>query len=188
MLIYQVFDFLKKELNSYFKNSKTWNEEKVSISGLSDKGASNGDSATNGLSLTLINITQESVMKNYNPASRSGNSFSRKSQPQTFYIDFLVSANNTQYEESLKILSEAILFFQSNSNFDHTNTPTMLEGVNKLSISIVDLSYHELSNIWGMLGSTHLPAILYRCRVVTFDADQVKEFTPSVSSGRLSDN
>ncbi len=186
MLIFHVLNFLKKELNSAFKNSQTWSEDKVVVSNLNTKGVATNES-NNGLVLTLVKITQEAVMKNYNPGTYSGGNYTKKAQPLTFYVDFMLSANNSLYEESLKLLSHAILFFQSNSSFDHTNSE-LFEGVSRLSLSIVDLSYHELSNIWSMLGGAQAPSVLYRCRLITFDANQVNEIVSSISSGGLSND
>lgn len=187
MLVYQVFDFLKNELNSHFRNSRRWNENKVVISGLGNKSGTTAESS-NTLSLSLIQISQEPTLKNYNPNTKNGLTFQKQSRPLTFHIDFILSANTLQYEESLKLLSEAILYFQSNSAFNHTQNSTLFDQIERLSISVLDLGFNELSNVWSMMGSHYLPSIIYRCRTITINSGQITEVTPGVSAGGLNSN
>lgn len=148
---------------------------------MSDDGAANADTADK-LILSLAQMSQEASLKNHIPRINGGGESGRANPPLSFNIDMLVSARCNKYEESLKLMSDAVLYFQANSYFDHSTHPGLSSEIQKISLSVLDMPYQDLSHLWGMLGGKYIPSVVYRARTVIFDADQVKEFVPRVSS------
>lgn len=185
-MIYYSLDFIKSQLNGYLKNLDRWGKTMVILSGLSEKN-SESSSQHDGIRLSLLNICQESTMKNQKPFRRSGIEFERSSPALSFNLDFLISANCSKYEESLKLLSDAINFFQSHNYFDHSRSPDLSDQIQKLSLSILDNDFSELSHFWSSHGATYLPSIAYRMRIVSFDGSDIKERIPAVSSHDIND-
>lgn len=148
---------------------------------MADEGSATTDIADK-LILSLAQMSQEASLKNHIPRLNNGNESGRSNPPLSFNIDILVSARCNKYEESLKLISDAVLYFQVNSYFDHSTHPSLSSKIQKISLSVLDMPYQDLSHLWGMLGGKYTPSVVYRARTVIFDADQVKEFVPRVSS------
>ncbi len=183
-MLHQSLAFIRDQLNIYFRNSARWSEEKVILSSLNSQ---NQDAAgeTDRIRLSVINIFQESTLINQSPLKRKGSDFERSSAPLSFNVDFLASANCSKYEESLKLLSDAISFFQVHHFFDHARYPTLGDQIRKLSVSILDADLGEMTHFWSVHGASYTPSIAYRMRLVTFESDQVKEVLPSVSGNAV---
>lgn len=79
------------------------------------------------------------------------------------------SGNN--YSESLKFLSSAVEFFQEHPILDHDNTPGLPPQIDKLTLSIEDLSISEMNNLWSIHSGRYLPSILYQVRMVCADCN-----------------
>jgi len=94
-----------------------------------------------------------------------------------------MTANFTgnSYPEALKFLSSTISFFQKNYVIDHQTAPEMDSRIEKLILDIENLSIQDLSNLWGALGGKYLPSIMYRVRMVAFDAEDITGRIPLVS-------
>lgn len=179
-MLYLSLSFLKEKLNTRLRNSKRWGEGKARISALSN--GSNGDADTiDSIKLTMINICQESSLKNVSNLSGSSGSFSRLNPPQSFNFDFLMSAHCGHYDESLKLLSDCINYFQSNNYFDHQNSPELPGVFEKLSLSILDVELSEIINFWNCHGANYVPSIAYRIRLLAFDGQEIQEEIPAIS-------
>ena len=96
----------------------------------------------------------------------------------------MVAANfsGRHYPDALKFLSNSVSFFQRNPIFDHSNTPDLESRIDRLVLDIENLSITDLSNLWGILGGRYVPSILYRMRMVTFNARDVISQTPPISA------
>ncbi len=183
-MLFHSLHFLKEKLNTHFKNSVRWDEGKVLLSSLSEAGKS--DSAKSDcVKLTLINICQESSLKNHNMRSRSGSDFERKAPKQSYNVDIMFSAHSGNYEESLKLLSETINYFQSSHYFDHSIAPDLPTGFERISISVLDSDLGDMLHFWSAHGSSYVPSIAYRVRLVTFDGGEIKELVPHVTGGKV---
>jgi hypothetical protein len=90
------------------------------------------------------------------------------------YVMLAANFNSANYAEALKFLSNAISFFQRQPVFDHQATPGMDERIDRLVLDIENLNVQDLSSMWGMLSGKYLPSVLYRVRVVTFDARDIR--------------
>ncbi|MEO9964768.1 MAG: DUF4255 domain-containing protein [Reichenbachiella sp.] len=183
MILFQTFDFLRSQLNSHFRTTQRWGEDKAVLSAVNNDDSSAAADASDKLVLSLAQLAQEATLKNHVPKINGKNSeFGRANSPLSFNIDLLVSARCSKYEESLKLISDAVLYFQANNYFDHSTHPSLAAEVQKISLSIIDLPYQDLSHMWGMLGGKYVPSIFYRVRTVIFDSSQVKAYVPRVSS------
>lgn len=182
MILYQTFDFLRSQLNSFFRSTERWSEDKAVLSAVMNEDGSASADTSDKLILTLAQMSQEVTLKNHVPRINGGAESGRANPPISFNFDILVAARCSQYEESLKLISDAVLFFQANSYFDHTTHPSLFEGIQKISMSVLDMPAQDLSHLWGMLGGKYMPSVVYRARTVIFDANQVKEFIPRVSA------
>lgn len=172
----------------YFRNTARWAEDKAIVSNIAGVQSGSDPEFSDKLLLTLAHLNVEYALFNQHGKVSNGEQFNRVPSPLTFNADLLFSASSNNYEESLKLLSDTIAFFQANHFYDATNSSGLPQGVQKLSLSVLDLDYHESSQLWSRLGAKYVPSILYRMRLVVFDSGQVEAVVPAISSGRVTDS
>ena len=188
MILYTTIQFVKNKLNAYFRNTSRWAEEKAIIANVSAVQSGSDPEFSDKLLISLAHLNLEYAVLNQHGKVLSGEQFNRVQPPVTFNTDLLFSASSIKYEESLKLLSDTITFFQANHFYDPTNSPDLPKGIQKISLSVLDLDYHESSQLWSKIGAKYIPSILYRMRLVVFDANQTEGTIPPVSAGRVGNN
>ena len=68
--------------------------------------------------------------------------------------------------------------FQRNPVFDHQNTPDLDRRIYQLALDIENLNAKDLSSLWSILSGKYLPSILYKVRMLSFAADDIKAQIP----------
>ena len=75
-------------------------------------------------------------------------------------LDVLVTANYKNYGDALDVLSRLMAVLQLNATLP-------LPGTNeRLTASLVPLSYEQQNHLWSMLGGKQRPAVLYRLQTI----------------------
>lgn len=142
-----------------------WNDADTS---LNTNGASNSASAF----ITLVNIEEDRISKSPEPFTRLQNNNIVYRNPQVYLNLFLLfSVNLSSYSESLKQLSLIIQFFQYKNVFTPLNSPGLPDGIEKLILDLSTLSFQDMNNLWGILGSKYLPSVMYKLRLIKISED-----------------
>jgi len=94
--------------------------------------------------------------------------------------------SGSNYTEGLKFISTAISFFQRQPMLDQHNTPALDKRIERLMLDIENQGMHNLSGLWGMLSGKYLPSVLYKMRMVTFDADDVQQQDSAMTKSEFS--
>lgn len=179
-MLASALSFLTTELNDYFHQCFQLVEDKAVLSA---RVSLSGDSVTdilNKVSVTLVNLTPESTVRNLAP-ERPGNGELRLNPAVRLNLQVLFAANFNEYSESLKFLDSTLAFFQSHPFFTPQNAPRLDRSIDRLVLELETLTYHEWSNLWGMLGSKCMPGVVYKVRLVTIQGGAVQDRTPGVS-------
>ncbi len=173
-MINSVFTTIAEQLNQYFSNRFSLNEEKVIISALPDSGNNNPVNEDN-LIISLVNIEQERLT--------SKSPVNMENRPVSVYLYILFAAGFTEnnYEEALKLLSATIGFFQHRPVFMHSDTPELHPGLEKLCFEMVNMNIQELSQLWGIQGGKYYPSVLYRARLVNIREENIIQEAGRVS-------
>lgn len=166
-MINSVFTTISDELNQYFSNRFSLNEDKVIISALPDSGNSTLATNEDNLVISLVNIEEERLTQ------RSPVSIDNKPVNIYLYILFAAGFTENNYEEALKLLSATVGFFQHKSVFTHSNTPDLSPLVDKLCFEMINLNIQELSQLWGIQGGKYYPSVLYRARIVSIRDENI---------------
>ncbi len=125
--------------------------------------------------ISLVNIEEDRISKSSENFRRNPNAAIVYKNPKIFLnLHLLFSANLSDYGESLKRLSYIIQFFQYQNVFTPLTTPgnalnPFPEGVDELIFDLYTLSFQDLNNLWGIMGSKYLPSVLYKMRLVVID-------------------
>jgi hypothetical protein len=112
--------------------------------------------------------------------------------PVELNLFILFAAHNSNYETSLRDLSDVVSFFQSNPVFDEQNYPALNATVDKpdnkpwqliekLSFRLYNLTFEQQNNLWAMLGAKYIPSVIYRMNLLTFFETKAREKDPVIS-------
>lgn len=166
---------LATQLNQYLRRTYNLGEDVVVVSNLLEMDGSVAANVNNKLVIFLVNIEKDTVPFRQVNSHEVGQREVRSSMPLYFNLYLMMTANFTgsNYPEALKFLSSTISFFQKNHVMNHQTAPELDARIEKLILDIENLSIQDLSNLWGALGGKYLPSILYKVRMVAFDAEDI---------------
>ncbi|NJM15258.1 MAG: DUF4255 domain-containing protein [Bacteroidales bacterium] len=136
--------------------------------------------------VSLINIEEESTLKNGKNFSVEGTSVKYYHRPVhlNLYILFAANYGNDKYEQGLGNLSKVIEYFQSHRVITHLNSP--LPGQDdvqeiELCMELFALSFEQVNYVWGSLGGKQVPFVLYKGRLVAIKADKTNRVATLLS-------
>lgn len=133
----------------------------------SDTSGAGAANASSSAFITLVNIEEDRISKSPEGFSRlNDNSIVYKNPKIYLNLYVLFSVNLSSYAESLKRLSYIIQFFQYKNVFTTLNSPGLPDGVEKLILDLSTLSFQDMNNLWGILGSKYLPSVMYKLRLI----------------------
>lgn len=179
-MIYSALSFLTAELNDYFNRCFQLTEEKAILSAHVSSDGSPMTDILNKVSVTLVNLEQETTVRNL-PPDRSGSGEQSRINPAIkLNLRVLFAANFSDYAESLKFLDSTLSFFQGHGVFTPQNSPRLDTSIDRLTVDLESTSYNEWSYLWGMLGLKYLPGVVYRVRMVTIQDQIIQTITPTV--------
>lgn len=181
-MIDEVLQYIVVEINQYFRVKFGLNENIVVLSGLVNIDGTPALQQDNKVVLTMLNVEQEKVIATQANYLNLGDKTSKINPPVYLNIYLLFSGYfpGSNYAEALKFISGVIAFFQSNSSISREDAPALPDGVDKLVFDLQKFTYQDLSHIWGMLGSKHMPSVGYKLRLLMIDNKQIREQRPSI--------
>jgi hypothetical protein len=179
-----VINHVASSANKYLMRAFDLHEDVVVVSSILEQDGSVAAHVNNKIVVSLVNIEKEVV-----PLSRS---VSVSTNPRTinsnlpihFNLYLMVSSyfSGSNYPEGLKFLSKTISYFHGQNVFDNQNSPTLDRNIDKIVLDIENQSMDEMSKLWGILSGKYLPSVLYKVRMVTFDANAVIGQTSEMSN------
>lgn len=137
-----------------------------------------GNTLTDNIVITLVNVEEESTLKNQPTLKRPFiNSAAYENAPVYLNLYVLLTCNysGTDYILALKRLSYVIRFLQSKNVFSAASS---ISGgsVNldendlvdlKFTMELYTLTFEQINHLWGSLGGRQMPFVMYKLRLVT---------------------
>jgi hypothetical protein len=154
---------VRKELNAFFRTTQG-DREVVVLAPPSDQLAGAGDDTNNRILCTLTNVLQEATLRNQLGAMMAHGV--RAPPPLSINLHVLFAAHYTDYVTGLDFLTDVIAFLQAKPSFDRNNAPELDPRVEKITLSLMNLEYSEMSHLWGMFGAPYRPSALYEMRML----------------------
>ncbi|MEO5641889.1 MAG: DUF4255 domain-containing protein [Bacteroidia bacterium] len=181
-MIDQVLQYIVVGINQYFRVRFGLNENIVVLSGIVNIDGTPALQQDNKIVLTLLNIEQEKVLGSIGNYQTMGDKTSRVNPPVYINLSLLFSGYfpGSNYAEALKFISGVITYFQANTSFSEDENSGLPDGVDKIIFDLQKFTYQDLSHIWGMLGSKHMPSVGYKMRMMMIDNKQLKEQRPAI--------
>lgn len=173
----QLNEFLKRHANVAYDIVRTSNLVEPNGNAVTD--------TENKVVVFLVNVEKETLPFKATGGRTSGLSRFAESSPSVHLnlsVMFAANFSGRHYPDALKFLSNTVSFFQRHPVFDRANTPDLDSRIDRLVMEIENLTPTDLSNLWGIISGSYVPSILYKMRMVTFDARDVISQTPPISA------
>ena len=124
--------------------------------------------ASGTITLSLINIEEERVLREQVPTRIFSNGREMVLQPELkLNLTLLFAARMNDYPLTLKALSNVLTFFQSHPFFSADDYPALDPRIGKIVMELYSVSPETLNQIWASVGAKYQPSVLYRARLVT---------------------
>jgi len=164
--------FLKDSLNAYILGNREPAdfENELPVRFLANQETDVVKFTRDKITLLLINIEQENILRAANPHVRiTQDGVQQAIHPDirlNLYILFVAQYN--EYRTSLSRISRVIEFFQRHRVFNHDNSPTLSDKLEQLVVELVTLPFAEQNEIWSALRTAYQPSVLYKIKMIVF--------------------
>lgn len=130
-----------------------------------------GTDLENQVVLTLVNVEEESALKNRSAVAVEPTGVVYQNPPLHLNLFLLFSANYRNYQTALLRLAQVLAFFQGQRKLTHESSPGASPGLSpfaelSLTMDLLSLSLEEINHLWGSLGGKQIPFAIYRGRLV----------------------
>ena len=180
-MIDKVLEFVRTQLNVYLQSKLSIfpTEDAIILSNISQlnetqPNSGGDDQDPQNAFLCVVNIEEDRISKSPENFVRNFDGSVAYKSPKVFLnLYVLFAVNLSSYSESLKRLSYIIQFFQYQNVFTPLSSPSIPDGVDELILDLMSLSYQDLNNLWGILGSRYLPSVMYKMRMISINENFV---------------
>jgi hypothetical protein len=187
-MIHQVLKFIAEQLNIYIKEQKRKDTDitdpVVILQNISrlDEALLN---STNNILISLINISEETSMKN-NPdyTSIRNNLVTYKNPPVNVNLYIMITSFMTNYENALIYISLVLNFFQGKFSFNLKNSTTEVDGLPDdfhIILDLFNLGFEQLNYVWSTFGGKQHPFVCYKVRLLKMERESTTEINGVIS-------
>lgn len=175
-MIDQALDFICKQVDAYLRIKLDVSDSNAfiqlgNIAWHDSESASGTAGDKSNAFISLVNIEEDRISKSPQNYVRKDSAILYKNPKIFLNLYLLFSVNLSSYTESLKRLSYIIQFFQYQNVFTPLTSPSLPAGINELIFDLMTLSYQDLNNMWGIMGSKYLPSVMYKMRLININED-----------------
>jgi len=166
--------YIVNELRNYLPTS---GEPEVVMGNIALMDGEEQNELSDKIVVSLINIEEESTLKNGKHFIKEGTSIKYYNRPVhlNLYILFAANYRYDMYAKGLTNLSKVIEYFQSHKQITHLNSPIPGSSENEtleLYMELFALTFEQVNYVWGSLGGKQVPFVLYKGRLVAIKADK----------------
>ena len=204
-MIRTALEFIKTTLDAYIANRE--NDPANYAAGtivdlksiVTPNGAVNNDSSSH-ITITLAGIEEERREgKRPYVFPTDNNKFLTLNAPVEINLNLLFIAHSSDYETALRDLSDVIEFFQANVVFDEQRYPNLNASVaapavkpwqliERLSFRLINLSFEQQNNLWGMFGGKYMPSAVYKMVLLTAFDTKSNDISSAVTQLDITEN
>jgi hypothetical protein len=120
------------------------------------------------VAMCIVNIEEERVMREQLPARVMVGGREMTLQPELrLNLTLLFAARMTNYDMTLKALSNVLTFFQGSPAFSAEDYPSLDPRIGRIVMELHSVGPETLNQLWAAIGAKYQPSVLYRARLVT---------------------
>ena len=199
-MIYRALALIRDELVAYLKGIGYDNTNANDIVLLENIGlfesSSSGLNFDDKIILTLVNIEEESALKNSHFVKKDFAGPARYENPPVFLNLYLLisacnkstGADDKSYGNALDRLSVVIRFFQGRNSFSIATSmgPVIPDNLEteilrlKITAELYTLTFEQVNHLWGTLGGKQMPFVMYKLRLVEIKEAKVLREVPLI--------
>lgn len=173
-MIKEAILLLRDELQNYIRYYDASVNVVVDNIGLME--SPRGDSLNNNVVITMVNIEEESTLKNSGNLKRpilSQAIYKNVPVYLNLYVLFTCNYAGNDYRLALERLSYVIRFLQGRTSFSApTSSITSSDFADmdlldlKFTMELYTLTFEQINHLWGSLGGRQVPFAMYKLRLV----------------------
>ena len=176
---------IERRLNEWFLNIDHRDRPWVKLSSIVDNEGRFRGAVENTVVMFLANMQHETTISTFNrslPISDDRYAIVTPPVYLNLYLLFYANfwSNRHQYVTGLGAISRTISYFQQHPTFTHDSLPELDPRIEKLTFELVNLDVTDLNYLIGLAGVKYLPLVLYKVRMIPFQAEAMKGQTPAV--------
>jgi hypothetical protein len=137
----------------------------------------NGDKLSNNIVITVVNVEEESTLKNQPaykryPAPAGPTTYENPPIFLNLYVLFTSNYWGDKYIYALQRISYVIQFLQSKNTFSYGASTTGQFSDDpdivalRFTLELYTLTFEQLNHLWGSLGGRQIPFVMYKLRLV----------------------
>ncbi|HEY6901536.1 MAG TPA: DUF4255 domain-containing protein [Puia sp.] len=178
-MIDTTIELIRDEFVEYLRvNGYAHPETMVVIENIALLDSNNTTNLDNSIVFTIVNIEEESTLKNTPALKKDASGKARYENPPTYLnIYLLISCvsksitGDSEYIDTLARLSHVIRFFQGKNSFtayDPTKLSSQFDDITdfKIKPELYTLTFEQINHLWGVLGGKQMPSVMYKLRLV----------------------
>jgi hypothetical protein len=139
--------------------------------------SSNGTGLNDSIIISLVNIEEESALKNQPALKRPFTGTAVYRNPPLYlnlYVLFTCNYSGDNYRLALQRLSLIIQFLQTKNSFSagSVTSPGTFDFTNpdivdlRFTMELYTLTFEQINHLWGSLGGRQAPFVMYKLRLV----------------------
>jgi len=156
----------------------------VKIDNIAVADTSSGNSVTDHIVISLVNVEEESALKNQSTQRRLGTgAIAYENAPTFLNLYVLISCNYSgeRYIDALNRLALVIQFLQGKTSFSGAASPAA--GIDasglRFTLELYTLTFEQINHLWGSLGGRQVPFAMYKLRLVAIsDRKRIRAVPP----------
>lgn len=128
-----------------------------------------------GVTISLINLEEEAALRNLPHTERRLGQTLRVEPPVHLNLYLLFAFDFEHYETTLVRLGQTIELFQERRWFGPETqmgpgAVAFPAGLQRIVLEMQGMNFEALNNLWGILGGSYFPSVVYKLRLVKIQA------------------
>lgn len=195
-MIHEALSLIREELNAFIKSlDDNITNDQVLLGNIALMESEDGKDLLEKVVITLVNIEEESALKNRKlPRIQEGDKILVENPPVFLNLYVLFTASwPANYDNAIKRLGHVVSFFQHRNQFNLKNAAHFADGVDiddpdlaemRLVLDLYTMTFEQINHLWGSLGGKQAPFVMYKVRLATVRYRQAKASGPAIEEIR----
>ncbi|HYG39036.1 MAG TPA: DUF4255 domain-containing protein [Cytophagales bacterium] len=186
-MISKALNLIVAQLNAYIPPTLPEDPAEVVLGNIALNEASDQVEIQEKIVASLVNIEEESALKNITNFQKHSTGVKYIHQPVFLNLYILFAAHYPKsYEKALMRLSAVIRFFQHKKTFDFSSSPSLPpltdpdDSELSISMDLFTMTFEQINHLWGTLGGKQMPFVMYKGRLVKLQDRKVMKEAPLI--------
>lgn len=175
-MIFSVIHKITSILNEGLKNRFKFKHDIVKIQSFDTKNREGG------ISIAVVNLERDTAGGITFGRKAISDKYSSKGNPSwniNLYLAIAALYPPEKYSESIKLITQVLSLIQANYVI------TLEETGQLFTVEPVNMSFQELSNLWGIMGSSYMPSLVCKVKTFSIDSDTILQIDTQIEEPEI---